>query len=103
MGGTAAIVLIIATLCVDGNAGAGLGADGAPDSDGAASPAQAKRVRRRRAPTRRRTATNSRTTTGQPRPDPSGQPAHMAPQLEDIPPTKPPAKVPPKPDKSNPS
>lgn len=100
MGGTAAIVLIIATLCVDGNAGAGLGADAAPESDGAARPAQAKRVKRGRAQSRRRKATNS---TGRRRPGPASQPAHMAPQLEDIPPVQPPPRVPPKPDKSNPS
>jgi hypothetical protein len=106
MKGTALLAIFLAALSFGGDA------DARP-LDGPASAAQggvhmsqqgrAGKSRRSRARKRRKTATNANAGTRKPQTAPSGQPAHMAPQLEDVPPVKPPKTTPPKPDKRNPS
>lgn len=106
MCGTAVNVIIVVTLSLCGSV------DARP-LDGAASSVngvgrvtrrgQAGNARRPRPRKRRRAATHASAGTRRPSNPPASQPAHMAPQLEDVPPVKPPRRVPPKPDKRNPA
>lgn len=106
MRGTAVLAVIIATL------GSGGDADARP-LDGPATAVrrdahmnregQAGKARRSRARKRRKAATSASTKTRRTQAPPASQPAHMAPQLEDIPPVKPPKTKPPKPDIRNPA
>jgi hypothetical protein len=75
----------------------------APSARQAERATQARKARHRHA-RRGRAAAANHAPAGTARPHNSldGQPAHMAPQLEDIPPVKPPKTTPPKADKRNP-
>ncbi len=81
---TAAIIITIAALCLEGNSPAQARCRRAPGACADARAAQKGKKRRSRSRRRRaQTATNCNA------PATTDQPAHMAPQLEDIPPVKP--------------
>lgn len=101
MGSMTAVALIIATLTFDGNTNAPPSAFKTLDGrDGLA--AQSRKPRRTRTRKQRRPASSNNVNNNTTRPGPADSPAHMAPQLEDIPPEKPPKKTPPPADKRNP-
>lgn len=98
------ILVIIATLAFDGNAGARL-PEGAVRADGgAARPARQVKARgaRRTRKQRRHEAAPAPNPVPRRRASPEDLPAHLAPQPEDIPPVKPPKRTPPPADKRNP-
>ncbi|HLL74527.1 MAG TPA: hypothetical protein VK421_04630 [Pyrinomonadaceae bacterium] len=105
MGKTGSILIIAALLGWHGGADAHT-LDGTAQAAGAAR-AGASRARansaRRAGARKRRKAAAVPSGAGRRRASPDGQPAHMAPQLEDIPPVKPPKKRLPPADKRNPA
>ena len=103
---TAVQVLFIVALSLGGMADARthVGAAASVNGDGQLiREGRAGKTRRTRARKRRKAAGSSSVKPGRSRTSPASQPAHMAPQLEDMPPVKPRKTKPPKPDIRNPS